>query len=87
VATSGATFVSGRKWGALEGALAVACLKAGRAIFMTFDASGNLKRKRVPAALRKYGRLRTFTQTPDGALLVATSNGSGRDMILRVTPR
>ncbi|MBJ7359966.1 PQQ-dependent sugar dehydrogenase, partial [Nocardioides sp.] len=87
VATSGADFVSGAQWGALDEALAVACLKAGRVIFMTFDAAGNLKRTRVPAALRAYGRLRGVTSAPDGALLVTTSNGGGNDSILRVTPR
>ena len=56
-------------------------------LFLTFDANGNLVRKRVPLALRKYGRLRTITQAPDGALLVATSNGGGGDVILRVTPQ
>jgi len=87
LATSGATFVAGKEWGALDGTLAVACLKASRALFLTFDASGNLVRQRVPAALSRYGRLRTFTQAPDGALLVTTSNGGGNDVILRVTPK
>jgi glucose/arabinose dehydrogenase len=87
VATSGSTFVAGGEWGALDGALAIACLAGNRALFLTFDASGTLIRKRVPAALRNYGRLRTFTQAPDGALLVTTSNGGGNDVILRVTPR
>jgi glucose/arabinose dehydrogenase len=87
VATSGSTFVAGGEWGALDGALAIACLAGNRALFLTFDASGTLVRKRVPAALRNYGRLRTFTQAPDGALLVTTSNGGGNDVILRVTPR
>lgn len=87
VATSGADFVQGREWGALKGALAVACLKASRVIFMTFDGSGKLKRTRVPDALRRFGRLRGVTQAPDGALLVTTSNGNGRDSILRVTPQ
>ena len=48
VATSGGTFVYGSQWGAYDGALAVACLKASRVLFLTFDASGNLVRKRVP---------------------------------------
>lgn len=87
VATSGADFLSGSRWGALEGALAVACLKASRLIFMTFDASGSLKRTKVPAKLRTFGRLRGVTLAPDGALLVTTSNGSGRDSILRVSPK
>jgi len=87
VATSGGAFVYGDKWGALDGTLAVACLKASRVIFMTFDASGDLRRTRVPAALRKFGRLRSVTLAPNGALLVTTSNGGGNDVILRVTPR
>lgn len=86
LATSGGSFVYGKKWGGLNGTLAVACLKAGRAVFLKFDSAGNFKRARVPAALRNYGRLRAITQAPDGALLVTTSNG-GNDVILRVTPR
>jgi aldose sugar dehydrogenase len=86
VATSGGAFVYGAEWGGLEGALAVACLKASRVIFMTFNASGDLRRTRVPAALRQFGRLRAVTLAPDGALLVTTSNGGGSDSILRVTP-
>jgi glucose/arabinose dehydrogenase len=87
VATSGGAFVYGAEWGALDGNLAVACLKASRVIFMKFDASGDLRRTRVPAALRQFGRLRAVTLAPDGALLVTTSNGGGSDSILRVTPR
>ena len=87
VATSGGTFVYGKEWGALDGALAVACLKAGRVLFLTFDGNGKLKRKRVPAALTRYGRLRTVTQMPDGSLLVTTSNGGGNDVILRVSAK
>ena len=86
LATSGGTFVYGRQWKGYNGALAVACLKAGRVLFLTFDGAGQLVRKRVPAALTKYGRLRTVTQVPNGALLVTTSNGGGSDVILRVRP-
>ena len=42
-------FVNGSKWGAFDGALAVACLKASRVLFLTFDADGNLQRVRAPA--------------------------------------
>jgi glucose/arabinose dehydrogenase len=86
VATAGSSFVYGKEWRAFNGALAVACLKAGRVLFLTFDADGRLIRKRVPAALTRYGRLRAVTQLPSGALLVSTSNGQGRDVILRVRP-
>jgi glucose/arabinose dehydrogenase len=53
---------------------------------MKFNGSGDFRRARVPAVLRKFGRLRGVTLAPDGALLVTTSNGGGNDMILRVTP-
>ncbi|WP_121258487.1 PQQ-dependent sugar dehydrogenase [Nocardioides ferulae] len=86
LATSGATFVYGRKWGALGGALAVGVQKAERVLFLTFDGKGRLKRARAPKALRQYGRLRGVTQAPGGALLVTTDNGDG-DAILKVTPR
>ena len=86
VATSGGTFLYGNEWGAFDGALAVACLKASRVLFLTFDSSGTFLRKRVPPALTKYGRLRTVTQLPNGDLLVTTSNGGGHDVILRVRP-
>jgi aldose sugar dehydrogenase len=86
VATSGGTFVYGGEWGAYDGALAVACLKANRVIFMTFDQDGDFVRARVPAVLTQYGRLRSVTQVANGDLLVTTSDGDGQDMILRVRP-
>ncbi len=86
VATSGGTFVYGSQWGAYDGALVVACLAASQALFFTFDAQGNLSKQRLPKALERYGRLRTFTLTPGGDLLVTTSNGGGQDLILRVRP-
>ena len=61
LATSGGGFVNGNEWGALDGALAVAALKAGRVVFLTFDASGQLQRARAPQALQQYGRLRSVT--------------------------
>ena len=86
VATSGGTFVNGSKWGAYDGALAVACLAGSRVLFLTFDAKGKLVRKRVPKVLRQYGRMRQVVQAPDGNLLIVTGNGGGRDFILRVRP-
>ena len=53
---------------------------------MKFDAAGALQRTRAPAALRKYGRLRSVSQAPNGDLLITTANGSG-DAVLRVHPR
>ena len=87
VATSGAAFVEGSKWGSLDGVLAVACLAANRVILMTFDGNGDLVKTRTPPSLRSYGRLRAVTRATNGALLITTSNGGGRDVILRVTPK
>jgi glucose/arabinose dehydrogenase len=86
LATSGAAWVSGKRWRAYDGTLAVAALKAERVLFLRFSAKGRLRGVRVPAALRTYGRLRSVTSTPRGDLLITTSNGS-RDAVLRVRPR
>jgi aldose sugar dehydrogenase len=85
-ATSGAVFVRGSEWGAYQGSLAVACLEGNRVIFMKFDAAGNLRWTRAPDALRRFGRLRSVTQTANNDLLITTANGSD-DAIVRVRPR
>jgi glucose/arabinose dehydrogenase len=87
LATSGGSFVKGKKWGALNGALAVACLKAERVLFLTFNADGQLKKVRTPRALRQYGRIRQVVPSANGDLLVTTDNGGGNDVILRVRPK
>jgi glucose/arabinose dehydrogenase len=87
LATSGGSFVNGTKWGALNGALAVACLKASRVLFLTFDSKGKLLKVRQPKALRQFGRIRQVSSSENGDLLVTTDNGGGSDVILRVSPR
>ena len=67
IATSGATWVRGKQWGSLNGTLAVAALKGSRVVFMKFDSDGVLQRTRTPAALRKYGRLRSISKAPPTA--------------------
>lgn len=84
LATCGGTFVYGKLWGALNGTMAVAALKASRIVFLTFDKSGHLVRARAPQALRQFGRLRSVTLAPNHDLLVTTDNGNGNDAILRV---
>lgn len=86
LATSGAAWVRGNRWGRLEGTLAVAALKASRVVFMKFDRAGTLKWTRAPQALRDFGRLRSVTVAPDGDLLI-TSDNDGGDVVLRVSPR
>jgi glucose/arabinose dehydrogenase len=87
LATSGGSFVNGAKWRALDGALAVACLKASRVVFLTFDANGKLLRARQPRALRQFGRIRQVSTSENGDMLVTTDNGGGNDVILRVSPK
>lgn len=86
LATSGATFVQGRRWGRLRGTLAVAVLKAEEVLFLSFDRAGRLRGQRAPVALRRLGRIRTVVQDRDGSLLVTTDDGGGRDALYRVRP-
>jgi glucose/arabinose dehydrogenase len=86
IATSGAAWVEGRRWGAYDGTLAVAALAGQRVLFLRFDERLGLQRESAPRALRRHGRLRSVTRLPDGDLLVTTSNG-GDDKVLRVSPR
>jgi aldose sugar dehydrogenase len=85
IATSGATFVAGSRWGAYNGALAVAALAGNRVVFMKFDSAGKLLWTRTPAVLREFGRLRSVTRANNGDLLITTANGSA-DRVLRVRP-
>jgi aldose sugar dehydrogenase len=85
LATSGCVWVYGAQWGSLRGTLAVAALKAGRIVFLRFDADGSFVRARAPMELRQYGRLRSLTLAGNGDLLATTDNGS-KDRILRITP-
>ena len=86
IATSGAAWVRGSQWGALEGTLAVAALKGSEVLFMRFDAAGALVSVTRPPRLRRLGRLRSITSARDGDLLVTTDNGA-RDRVVRVSPR
>jgi aldose sugar dehydrogenase len=86
IATSGAAWVRGSQWGALEGTLAVAALKGSEVLFLRFDAAGALTAVTRPPRLQRLGRLRTITSARDGDLLVTTDNGA-RDRVVRVSPR
>ncbi|WP_156409724.1 PQQ-dependent sugar dehydrogenase [Nocardioides sp. Soil796] len=86
IATSGAAWVRGSRWGVYNGTLAVAALKAERVLFMKFTAAGTLVSVRIPSALRSFGRLRSVTSAPNGDLLITTAN-DGNDAVLRVRPR
>lgn len=86
IATSGAAWVHGRRWGPLNGTLAVAALNGSRVVFLKFGPHGALRWTRTPPALRRFGRLRSVTSLPGGDLLVTTANSTG-DKVLRVSPR
>lgn len=86
IATSGAAWTSGSRWGAYGEALAVAALAGERLLLIRFDAGLRQVDVSTPEVMRRYGRLRSVTSLPDGDLLVTTSNGSN-DRILRVSPR
>jgi aldose sugar dehydrogenase len=91
IATSGATWVRGKQWGAYRGTLAVCALAGSRLLFMKFAADNHLVWVKTPKVMNgDFGRLRTVVQAPSGALLVTTSNGGGGagvDRIVRVAPR
>ncbi len=88
IATSGATWLTSRRWGAWRGRLAVAALVGEQLRVLRFSRHGRLRSQRVPARLHNdFGRLRSVTLGPRGALFLTTSNGGGTDRVLRVTPR
>lgn len=88
LAPSGATWLTHRRWGVWRGRLAVAMLKDSSLRVMRFSGRNRLLSVRTPRALNgRFGRLRSVTLGPRGALYLTTSNGNGNDRVLRVVPR
>jgi glucose/arabinose dehydrogenase len=87
LATSGATFLQGAHWGAYEGLLAVALLKAQGVLALRLDEAGRLQEEFPLRLGGDFGRLRSLSLGDDGALYVTTDNGGAADLLLRVTPR
>ena len=87
LAPSGATFLDGEQWGAYEGLLLVALLKARGVLALRLDAAGAVEEQFRLPGFDAYGRIRTVQQGTDGALYVTTDNGNEADALLRVTPR
>jgi aldose sugar dehydrogenase len=88
IATSGATWLARPGWGAWRGRLAVAALVGEQLRVLRFSRRGRLIGQRVPPRLHNdFGRLRSVTLGPGGALFLTTANGGGNDRVLRVTPR
>ena len=86
VATSGATFLSGSRWGRWEGALAVAELKGAGVRVLSLTPDGRVRGNEQVAALDgTVGRVRTVQSAANGSVLVSTSNGSG-DRVMRLDP-
>ena len=87
LATSGATFLEGAQWGAYDGLLLVALLKAQGVLALRLDDAGVLQEQfRLPELGGTYGRLRSLTLGIDGALYVTTDDGGNADRVLRITP-
>lgn len=85
-ATSGAVFLEGAQWGAWDGALAIAELRGQGVTVLTVDGRQVTGEERMTELDGTHGRLRSLTLDDEGALWVTTSNGEGRDEVLRVTP-
>jgi glucose/arabinose dehydrogenase len=87
IACSGATFLSGPQWKAYDGRLVMACLASRQLLSLTLNAAGTatVGIERIYGGTAADPRMRSAVQGPDGALYVATSNGTG-DRIFRLTP-
>jgi aldose sugar dehydrogenase len=83
-APSGATFLSGSRWGDWNGAVAIALLKGRKLLVVGLDAQGRFADAGV--GIGDQGRLRSAVQGPDGNLYLTTDNGGGADRIIRVVP-
>ena len=84
LALSGAAFIEGSAWGAWNGALTVATLKAQHlhVYFVTSQGqvNGDLR------VIENRGRLRSPRQGPDGLLYITTDGGGTGGEVLKVTP-
>jgi glucose/arabinose dehydrogenase len=87
IATSGGGFIYGKGWGAYNGNLVLGALAGQRAVFLQLGDTAELKKVRQPAALRKFGRIRTVVDGPGSVIYLTTDNGGGDDVILAVRPK
>jgi glucose/arabinose dehydrogenase len=84
LAPSGATFLSGSRWGSWQNALLVVFLKDSKARVMFLDPSGNVSFS--TEVLGYSTRLRSAVQGPDGSLYITTDVGRGGGEIWKVAP-
>ena len=88
LATSGGVFLDGERWRSWEGRMAIATLANRTLRIIEFTPSGEVVSEvRATALDGTYGRLRTPLIGPDKDLYLTTSNGSGGDKILKVSPQ
>jgi glucose/arabinose dehydrogenase len=87
IATSGGTFLDGKRWGSYDGLMLLGVLKGQGVLALRISAAGTLQHQfRLPEFEGTHGRVRTVQQGTDGLLYVTTDNGGGADELLRVTP-
>jgi len=85
VALSGATFVYGEEWKAMDGRLLVATLKAKKVLMFDVSDSGELENEAVIFD-DQFGRIRSVEQSPSGSLYITTDNGDNKDQIIKFSP-
>jgi len=83
IAPSGATLISGEKWGTYNGALALAVLKGSKVKILKFDRDYSISFD--VDVLKDFGRIRSIVQGPDGNLYFVTDDSSD-GKIVKVTP-
>jgi len=86
IAPSGATFLTGARWKAFNGRIAMAVLKDEHVRLLELDDQGKLKSESVLFA-GEFGRIRSAVQGPFSNLYLTTDNGKGGDKIIRISPR
>lgn len=84
IAPSGATILKGEQWGSWNGALAMAVLKGKHVRILTFDKDYKILAEKP--ILGEFGRVRSATLGPDGALYLTTDN-KVNDKVIKVEAR
>lgn len=86
LAASGITFLDDPAWGKWNGALAVAMLKTKQIALITLSEDGTGFSEVSAILPGEIGRIRSLTREAGGTLLATTSNGGGKDMVVRIHP-
>jgi glucose/arabinose dehydrogenase len=84
--SSGATFITGAKWGAWNGAVAMAQLVGAKLVVLTLNPDASVATE-TNLFVDMATRLRAPVMGPDGALYIATDVGGGNGAIWRVEPK